>query len=77
MFKAIATLASGSLGFLVIGLYGLIAVGELYWLWMSFQIGSFWMFVFGFIPPTMFVAMFVGAYGLIFGLPNWVYNMFG
>lgn len=77
MFKALTGLATGSLGFLVIGLYGLIAVGELYWLWMSFQIGSFWMFVFGFIPPTMIVAMFVGAYGLIFGLPDWVYNLFG
>jgi hypothetical protein len=77
MLKTLTGLATGSMGVLFIGLYGLIALGELYWLWMSFQIGSFGMFLVGMIPPFIILAMFVGAYGLIFGLPSWVYSFFG
>lgn len=77
MFDKLAAIAGGSLGLLAVGFYILLGIGELYWLWMSFQIGSFWMFVFGFVPPTMFIAMLTGAYGVIFGLPAWVYSFFG
>lgn len=72
-----AGLFGGVLGLSVLMLYGLMAIGELYWLWMSFKIGSFWMFVFGLFPPTMLVASVVGAYGLVFELPYWVYDLFG
>jgi hypothetical protein len=77
MFKKLSELTTGALGFVFIGIYILLAVGELYWLWMSFQIGSFGMFLVGMIPPFIILAMFVGAYGLIFGLPSWVYSFFG
>lgn len=77
MFKKLSELTTGALGFSFIGLYILLGVGELYWLWMSFQIGSFGMFLVGMIPPFIIVAMFVGAYGLVFGLPTWVYSFFG
>ncbi len=77
MLRKLSDLATGTLGFLFIGMYILFAVGELYWLWMSFQIGSFGMFVIGLIPPFMLIAMVVGAYGLVFGMPAWVYSFFG
>ncbi len=64
------------LGFLGVGLYILFPLGELYWLWMSFKIGSFWMFVLGLFPVTMIPAAIVGAYGLVFGMPSWVYSWF-
>ncbi len=76
-----STMFSNLLGIILtaamFGSFILFTLGELYWLWMSFKIGSFWMFVFGFIPPTMFVAAVVGGYGLIFGLPQWVFQLFG
>ena len=55
----------------------LIPLGELYWLWVSIQIGSFWMFVFGLAGPLVLIAAPVGAYGLFFGMPQWVFNLFG
>lgn len=76
MFEKLATILGGISGLIMVFIYMLLGVGELYWLWMSIQIGSFWMFVFGFIPPTMFIAMFVGVYALFYGLPSWVYSFF-
>ena len=64
------------LSFLGMGLLLLFPLGGLYWLWMSFKIGSFWMFALGMFPLTMIPAAIVGAYGLIFGMPSWVYNWF-
>ena len=64
-------------GFVMIGLYVIIAIGDLYWLWMSIQIGSFWMFVLGIGGPTVFVAAPIGAYSLIFGIPDWIFFLFG
>ena len=55
----------------------LLPIGELYWLWISIQIGSFWMFVFGLAGPLIIIAAPVGAYGLLFGMPQWVFNLFG
>lgn len=70
-------LFGGILGAAFAGFMILFFLGEMYWLWMSFKIGSFWMFFLGFTPPTMLVASVVGAYGLIFGLPQWVFQLFG
>lgn len=77
MLSKLSDLATGSLGLLFIAIYILFGLGELYWLWMAFKIGSFWMFVFGFVPPTLFIAALVGAYSLVFEIPAWVYNLFG
>ncbi|MGM0430767.1 MAG: hypothetical protein ACQEQ2_10785 [Pseudomonadota bacterium] len=54
------------------GLYILLPVGALYWMFISIQVGSFWMFLVGFIP----IAWPIGAYGLIFDMPDWVLDMF-
>ena len=67
----------GILGAAFVGLIILFSLGELYWLWMSFKIGSFWMFILGITPPTMLVTSVIGGYGLIFGLPQWVFQLFG
>jgi hypothetical protein len=67
--------ALGGTGAIALMLF--LSLGELYWLWMAFKIGSFWMFVIGIAPPFMVVASLVGAYGLIFELPHWVYGIFG
>ena len=64
-------------GGLVFCLMALLPIGELYWLWMAFQLSSFWMFAMAFFPPTILVAAPVGAYSLIFGIPDWVIYRFG
>jgi hypothetical protein len=64
-------------GIVMIGFYILLPIGDLYWLWMSFQFGSFWMFALGLMGPTILFAAPVGAYSLIFGVPDWVFNVFG
>ena len=53
------------------------SIGGIYWLWMSIQLGSFWMFLLGIAGPTVIVTGPIGAYSLIFGTPNWIFNMFG
>ena len=64
------------MGMIFVGLFMLLPLGELYWLWTAFQLGSFWMFALGLIPPFQLLAMPVGAYMLVFGIPDWVINWF-
>lgn len=70
-------LAGSTIGFLLIPLYLAIPIGDLYWLWMSIQLGSFWMFVVGLMPPFFIIAAPIGLWSLIFGPPQWVLRMFG
>lgn len=75
MIKGIVEFMSGTLG---IFLWGLVAIGSLYWLWIAIQIGSFFMFVIGVFPiTTILIAMPVGAWSLLFGVPDWVISVFG
>ena len=53
----------------------LIPVGDIYWLWMAIQIGNFWMFLLGLIPPIALFTGPVGAYSLLFGMPDWLINL--
>jgi len=53
------------------------AVGSLYWLWISIKIGSFLMFFLGIAGPLVILTGPVGAYALIFGTPDWIFNTFG
>jgi len=74
-FSGVGSFLGGTLAIVLYALWGL---GGLYWLWMSIQIGSFLMFVVGIFPPsTIFVAAPVGAYSLLFGVPDWVLRVFG
>ena len=57
-----------------IGLFS--AVGAIYWIWMSIQLGSFFMFFLGIAGPVVIFTGPVGAYSLIYGIPDWVYNYF-
>ena len=59
------------------GVMLLFAVGDVYWLWTAIKLGSFWMFAIGLIPPFMIVSIVVGSWSLIFGIPEWVYSLFG
>lgn len=65
------------LGLIIMAVYGLLALGGLYWLWIAVEIGSFFMFVVGVFPLCYVVTAPVGAYSILFGVPNWVYAMFG
>ncbi|AVV83762.1 hypothetical protein [Shewanella putrefaciens] len=56
--------------------YMLLSVGALYWLWMAIQLKSFLMFLVGLFPFFMIITGPVGAYSLLFGTPEWVYNWF-
>jgi len=75
MSKFSNALGSG-LGVLATAVFMLFPIGELYWIWMSFKIGSFWMFVLGLFPLTMIPTAIVGVYSLIFGMPDWVFRWF-
>jgi len=65
----------------IIAVYALFAVGWMvgyvYWQWMSFQLGSFWMFFWGTAPPGIVVSPFVGIYAFFFGIPDWVIYLWG
>lgn len=75
MFRSIWDFLTGTMGILV---WGLVAIGSLYWLWIAIQLGSFLMFVLGVFPiTTILLAMPVGAWSLLFGVPDWVINVFG
>ncbi|MDA9896777.1 hypothetical protein N9D82_02430 [Gammaproteobacteria bacterium] len=76
MKKIIELLGGLSIG--GIGLFFFISytVGAIYWIWMSIQLGSFFMFFLGIAGPVVIFTGPVGAYSLIFGVPDWVYNYF-
>jgi len=56
---------------LIIMLVNLIIIGEVYWLYSSYKIGSFWMGLIGISPLGIFTAP-IGLYSLFFGMPNWL-----
>ena len=66
--------AAGFVGLLFFASY---TVGSIYWLWLSFQLGSFWMFFLGLAGPTIIFTGPVGTYSLIFGPPDWLIRTFG
>lgn len=51
-------------------------VGYFYWAWMSIQLGSVWMYIWG-TSTLILVAPFVGVYALFFGVPDWVVYLWG
>jgi len=74
LFTGIFGASAGIVGLIVFVSY---TVGSIYWLWLSIQLGSFWMFFIGIAGPTIIFSGSVGAYSLIFGPPDWLINTFG
>ncbi len=70
-------LFEGAMGLIMVVVFGLLSLGGLYWLWIAIQIGSFFMFIVGVFPLCFIVTAPVGAYSILFGVPNWVFVMFG
>lgn len=54
-----------------------LGIGSLCWIWVAIQIGSFAMFVIGIAGPTILFTWPMGAYMFFFGVPNWIYSVFG
>ena len=75
--RAITDLLQGVLGIMMIPIMILLSLGNIYWLWMAIQIGSFSMFVVGMFPLFIIVTAPVGGWSLVFGMPHWVYSFFG
>lgn len=73
----ISGLFEGAMGMTFMGLIILVALGNLYWLWMSIHIGSFLMFAAAFFPLFTIITGPVGAWSFFFGAPNWVIKIFG
>lgn len=73
----VGTVLGGGLGIGAFTLYILFGLGTLYWLWTAIQNGSFGMFVIGIFPLFIIFTAPVGAYSLLFGMPDWIYNTFG
>ncbi len=82
MFEKINDFFIGTFG-LVFGLifYGggffVFGIGTIYWIWMSIQLSSFWMFFLGLAGPAVMITGPIGAYSIIFGVPNWIIDTFG
>lgn len=55
----------------------MLMLGFFHWMWMAIQMGSFFMFVIGIFPITAIFATPIGLWSLIFGVPNWIYAVFG
>ena len=53
-----------------------IFVGDIYFIYLGFKLGSFAMIFLGFTPLAVITGP-VGAYSLFFGPPAWLLNMFG
>lgn len=77
MFEKLKSLLSGASGGVFAVAMIAVSIGALYWLWVAIQIGSFSMFLVGIFPFCFVVTGPVGAWGLLFGMPNWVFNIFG
>lgn len=65
---------TAALGLIVLGSY---IVGPIYWLYLSYQVGSFMMGLLGLFPLTTVFVGPIGLYSLIFGTPGWIYATFG
>ena len=66
-----------SAGVIVIIFMFILPIGSIYWLWISIQVGSFWMFLLGIAGPFVILTGPIGAYSLMFGTPIWIFNTFG
>lgn len=76
--RAVFAGLAGALGGVVgISLTLVFGIGGLYWLWVSIQIGSFFMFLVGVFPVTLPVTGPVGAWMMFFGPPDWILRLFG
>ena len=55
-----------------------LGAGYLYWIYLSFKLGSFWMFLVAAFPPTgLIIATPVGFWSMVSDTPSWVYSVFG
>ncbi len=72
----VKSLFGGAFAIAMLPLYFVLPLGWLYWLWLAIQFGNFWMFVVGVIPPTAILTAPIGAWSLLFGVPQWVLNWF-
>lgn len=80
----IADLGSGFIGILALGsivilhgVYMLLFVGGIYWLWLAIQLKSFAMFLVGVIPIAWIVTSPAGAYSLVMDIiPEWIIEWF-
>lgn len=64
----------GAVGLALLFAFG---VGGIYWLWMAIMMKSFFMFLLGVFPLTAMLTAPIGAWSLLFGVPNWVFGFFG
>lgn len=51
--------------------------GLFHWLWLAYQLGSWWMLLMTMFPPTTVLAVGVGIWSVPFGVPVWVLSTFG
>ena len=54
----------------------LLPLGWMYWLWVAIKVGGFAMFILAFFPITTPIASILGAWCFIFGIPEWIQNVF-
>ncbi|MFA0435938.1 maltose ABC transporter permease [Vibrio breoganii] len=61
---------------LIMGVYILLPLGWVYWLWIAIKIGGFAMFAVALFPLTAPIASILGGWSFLFGLPQWVVSVF-
>ena len=72
MGKFISTIFS----WLLVSLYFIFPIGWIYWLWIAIKFGGFAMFALALFPLTAPFAAIFGGWSLLFGVPEWIVDMF-
>lgn len=61
----------------VILIMGHFWVGLLYWWWIAYDLGSWWMWGLSLFPPFTVVAVLTSIWSMYLGIPAWVFAHFG
>lgn len=77
MRSPLTAVLQNAVGVGVLWLWVFLGIGAVYWIWIAIKLGSFFMFVVGVLGPFVFLTAPIGAYMLMFGVPSWVYSVFG
>lgn len=62
---------------LIIFVFAHFWVGIIYWWWMAYDLGSWWMWGLSLFPPFTVVAVVTAVWSFYIGVPAWVIGTFG
>lgn len=76
MIKQLFAMIGGVLGVGgAIALYGGLAIGWLWWVFIGVKLGSFMMVIVAILGPASVICSILGLWSLIFGIPLWLLHL--